>query len=904
MPEIRPLLLDRSFRGQDLRGADFRNADIRSVDFRQAQLQGADFSNARAGLSLQWQIIHFIAVCVIAALTGGMAGYFGNWSALYLNPNYLQQFSAFPGMTILLIALLALPLTAWRGTTLNTASSIVGAGFTAGLLTMLVATLWMGADLGRMIAIAVAIAVAGAGAASTACTVGLLLSVSAIALPLGVRIGVVGIVGTVATMVSRSGAGAGTRAVFTAVAMLIAMGVIPFGIYFQMQALRGALRFQNLLRAATWLASLGGTQFQDADLSDAIFAQAYLKGSNFQDAVVKRTIWRQARLDFAWVEATMLDDPKVRSLLVTGQGQQQSYCQCDLAGAYLLNANLVAANLAATDLSGANLRGANLSQANLNQVQALGTDFQSAHLTAACIAAWNIDQHTQLEAVECDYVYLKNDYQDRHPPQGDFAPGDFTQLFQIVVNTIELIFHDRIDFQQLEASLKIVQAKYPSQPLEIKRIDKKGDQLVVVEVRVAEDADKAAIYADLTATYTQLLKTLETRYEAELAAKEELLTVYRQMPQIKPLLGKRVVLKLEHGTFASGFTVVVQIGAEGEVPFAEYRGALSPTPELFTLYHQWRTCYRTSMGAATRISIDASQVTHLDIGDRFAELALLSQQLQQAINDWFNHETFRPIQEQLFHHLDRRETIRFMVQSDDPTIPYLPLQTWNFFQRYPNAELAYSPTMYERSSTAPTEINRLKVLAILGDRRNITIDQDQSLLQQLLPQASVQFLDSPNRQELNDVLWSEQWNILFFAGHSVTDNTNMMQGRTGKIHINESEVLTIDELRHALRKAIAQGLKLVIFNSCDGLGLAFDLADLHIPQVIVMREPVPDRVAQLFLQHFLTAFSKGVPLYKAVRESREKLQGIEDRFLGASWLPVIWQNPAEMPLQYHVDHKM
>jgi hypothetical protein len=91
-------------------------------------------------------------------------------------------------------------------------------------------------------------------------------------------------------------------------------------------------------------------------------------------------------------------------------------------------------------------------------------------------------------------------------------------------------------------------------------------------------------------------------------------------------------------------------------------------------------------------------------------------------------------------------------------------------------------------------------------------------------------------------------------------------------------------------------LKLAIFNSCDGLGLANELADLQIPQAIVMREPVPDRVAQKFLQHFLKYFSKGESFYLAVRQAREKLQGMEGEFPCASWLPVIFQNPAEKSL--------
>jgi hypothetical protein len=47
------------------------------------------------------------------------------------------------------------------------------------------------------------------------------------------------------------------------------------------------------------------------------------------------------------------------------------------------------------------------------------------------------------------------------------------------------------------------------------------------------------------------------------------------------------------------------------------------------------------------------------------------------------------------------------------------------------------------------------------------------------------------------------------------------------------------------------------------LGLARELEQLHIPQLIVMREPVPDVVAQAFLKYFLHSFASGKPLYQA-----------------------------------------
>ncbi|MEC4814157.1 MAG: hypothetical protein SAK29_12910, partial [Scytonema sp. PMC 1069.18] len=137
------------------------------------------------------------------------------------------------------------------------------------------------------------------------------------------------------------------------------------------------------------------------------------------------------------------------------------------------------------------------------------------------------------------------------------------------------------------------------------------------------------------------------------------------------------------------------------------------------------------------------------------------------------------------------------------------------------------------------------------------------------------------------------WDILFFAGHSQTE------GDIGRIYINEhptNNSLTIEQLQEALKAAIENGLQLAIFNSCDGLGLSLSLEKLNIPTTIVMREPVPNLVAEEFFQHFMAAFAIArLPLYLAVQQARRKLQGLEDEFPGASWLPVICQNPAVEP---------
>jgi CHASE2 domain-containing sensor protein len=225
---------------------------------------------------------------------------------------------------------------------------------------------------------------------------------------------------------------------------------------------------------------------------------------------------------------------------------------------------------------------------------------------------------------------------------------------------------------------------------------------------------------------------------------------------------------------------------------------------------------------------------------------------------------------------------------------------WDFLEDYQSSEVCLSTNDFDRvkvSRKHPT--NKVRILAVLGDSRGIDINKDRQILEQL-PGAEVVFLVEPKRQELDRWLWDKYgWDILFFAGHS----SSRGESETGKIYINPIDSLTVAQLKNALKAAIAprrnrhhktRNLSLAIFNSCDGLGLVPQLASLHIPQVIVMREGIPDLVAHEFLKHFLETFASGECFYYSVRQARERLQGLEDNFPCASWLPVICQNPSEI----------
>src|SRR5919202_2454331 len=359
-------------------------------------------------------------------------------------------------------------------------------------------------------------------------------------------------------------------------------------------------------------------------------------------------------------------------------------------------------------------------------------------------------------------------------------------------------------------------------------------------------------------------------------------------------MGKLVFLKLERGDFNQGFKVTLDIAEAGRLAHVMgVTGSLRQAPEVAESYRDWQKKYcRLESGyRRKRVYFTEENFSDQEGGEQESSIQACyeaAEKLKVNFRDWLKCEEFRVIEEELFTDLNKSDEIRVILQTEDELLRKLPWEVWNFFQRFPNAELGISPlSSYNRRQAATSKT--VKILAILGNSDGIDTQEDKKVLESL-PYANIRFLIEPTREQFSS-LWEEDWDILFFAGHSSSKD-----GERGYIYINRTDEgkLEISELEETLRTAIANGLKLAIFNSCDGLGLARQLEKLHIPQVIVMREPVPDKIAQEFLKYFLTDFSRGMSLYTSVRRARKMLREllqIDQKFPGASWLPVICQNP-------------
>jgi len=936
-------LRGRNFKGQDLTGANFSHADIRGANFSNAILIGANFTKATAGMQRRWAIGLVIFALFLAMIAGWFSFFTGIVAAGFLMTEVIEKNTIILGALILIMLAVFLVVTIRQGWV---AGAVTAAAVAAAALVWAAAgVVVLAITKAGTVALAVAAAAAGVLAVAAAVTAAL-AGAAALA---GVVAGAAAGAATAAAAAAGAAVGIVVLAVAAAavaakvVVLAVAGAVAGVGIYIAWRALAGDEKHNLIRQIAVFFASTGGTNFCNANLTDADFTGATLKCTKFMGANLTRTRFYEAKkLLLARVGKSILAPLPIRSLLVTGNGRNKSYINANLRGANLMGADLNGANLKGANIMDATFQGANLEWANFSFTEAIGAVFTNAYMTGVSLEGWNIESSTKLDNVDARFVYLLEhpkpgtDDRERRPSSGEFGAGEFTKLFQEVLTTIDLIFRNGVDWKAFVTAFKKVQVENEGTELITQSIENKGDGVVVVRVSAPPDANKEKIHREFTQNYDLALKAIEEKYQAKIESKDEQIILYRQhledsrqreirqnsnMEKIIDILANTtanvpinerevkaiadrqtavnlVILTLGTGNFNQGFpSVTAQIWTEGDrLPIQPNPGELLSAPEIVEVYHHWQSQYNRFIGSikSSRMEKIQSNVTNVSKVD----LDKLAEELEEKLNKWLNAEQFLAIDRILREKFQRSDEIQVIIQSDDIDVRRLPWHLWDFLKPYRKAEIALSSPFYDRPLKTPVPRNRIRILSILGDDRGIDIDKDKQLLTQFDPQAG--FLVKRTRQELDAQLWSEQgWDILCFSGHSSSE----MDGSKGYIKINDTDKLTIPELKNALTTAIERGLQIAIFNSCDGLGLANQLASLHIPQIIVMREPVPDFVAQEFLKHFLTAFASGKSFYLSVREAREKLQSLEQYFPCASWLPVICQNPAEIPPTWESLHQ-
>jgi len=322
--------------------------------------------------------------------------------------------------------------------------------------------------------------------------------------------------------------------VAVAAAGAVAVAATGLGIYIAWRALAGDEKHAFVRTIAISFAATGGTSFRNADLSDANFTEATLKSTDFRTANLTRTCFHNTeKLDRARVGNSILADPRVRELLITGYGYKKSYVGANLQGANLAGVNLNEANLKQANLSEATLHLANLESANLTDTQALATDFTAACFTGACLEAWNIDANTKLDRVDCRFVYLLEnakpgtDDRERRPHHISkcFEPGDFEKLYKKIMTTVQILLKDGINPEAFTAAFQKLMQEFPDiTPESIQGVEKKAND-VLLTLKVPEGTAKGKVEQIWDEVYQA---RLEAKMRAEqLKAKDEIIVIQK-----------------------------------------------------------------------------------------------------------------------------------------------------------------------------------------------------------------------------------------------------------------------------------------------------------------------------------------------------------------------------------------
>jgi uncharacterized protein YjbI with pentapeptide repeats len=282
--------------------------------------------------------------------------------------------------------------------------------------------------------------------------------------------------------------------------------------------LKGAFLSRTDLRKANF----SGMDFSGADLSFANLNEAALNGADLSAADLTGADLYKANLNKVNLSKAKLIEAFLYGANLSGANlSRANFYRAYLSGATLSRANLNEANLADVDLTIADFREADLSGANLTDAKALGTDFRSAIFTGACIQDWNINYETILKNIFCEYIYLKfdgnkNQGVERRPYSRNFKPREFTKLFQIALETVDIVFLDGFEWKPFLISFLNLKAENSTDEISIHSFENRNGAFIV-RINVPPGIEKAEVE-----------RSIEEKYKIALKAKDEYILSLRE----------------------------------------------------------------------------------------------------------------------------------------------------------------------------------------------------------------------------------------------------------------------------------------------------------------------------------------------------------------------------------------
>lgn len=214
----------------------------------------------------------------------------------------------------------------------------------------------------------------------------------------------------------------------------------------------------------------------------------------------------------------------------------------------------------------------------------------------------------------------------------------------------------------------------------------------------------------------------------------------------------------------------------------------------------------------------------------------------------------------------------------------LPWEAWDLEKEIAasiSIRFARTPVNIRSSCAIPKNQYRhgkARILAIFGDPTGLDFQTEIKTLRSLSSSLEVKYMTWQESQpiaqfkkEICQAICDPQgWDVLFFAGHS---RETAITG--GELAIAPKTTISLSELSSYLKTAQEKGLQFALFNSCSGLSIAKSLIDLGLNQVAIMREPIENTVAQVFLVKFLQVLAQEKDVYDALNETCQFLKKIQ-----------------------------
>ncbi|MBP0018032.1 MAG: hypothetical protein J7647_10800 [Cyanobacteria bacterium SBLK] len=294
-----------------------------------------------------------------------------------------------------------------------------------------------------------------------------------------------------------------------------------------------------------------------------------------------------------------------------------------------------------------------------------------------------------------------------------------------------------------------------------------------------------------------------------------------------------------------------------------HEGYLSSPRELLQALALWLDAYNDfCMFQFARIAFEPdssnpSKNLDRDLSARFGELT-------EALNFWLrNSEDFWKAERKA----ERGSPLVLAIENNSILVK-LPWEYCFLAEDY--QLLSYSSPNLTRPSPSKTGKGILAALGKLG------IEGDR----EILARHRATILENPDRDALCQSLRRCHWEIFYYGGHS--DSEQLFLG----------EKIEGNGLQTAVRQGVEQGLKLAVFNACNGSGFIW-LRAIPLPATIIWKLPIADTIARDFTEFFFKALEDYRGDYvEAFERTRARIgDKYEGMIPGIRSFLQIWQHP-------------